>query len=255
MHLAFGFLVGLCFGSFANVLIYRLPRNISLISPRSFCTACNGNIQFYDLLPVVSWVLLKGRCRSCHANISSRYPLIELACAFLFMGMILTVPGFSAIFMCLLAFILLAVSFIDADTQEIPDSLLGFATVLGVTLVVLGHFFPIFFQSPGFISAGMGILIGGGCLLSIDRITIALHKKDGFGYGDVKLMAVCGIFLGWPLILVAFFFAFISGGIYATYLLLTRRARRGEYIAFGPFLCAGMIAAIWIGQDFISFIL
>jgi len=149
-------------------------------------------------------------------------------------------------------FILLTVSVIDWDTQEIPDSLLLAAAITGGIWVTAGHFSPLFPEAPGFIAAGLGILAGGLPLLLIDKLVIILFKKDGFGYGDVKLMAVCGLYLGVSIMFAAFFFAFIAGGIYATFLLITGRAKRGEYIAFGPFLCAGVIAAMWFGQGFIS---
>jgi len=160
----------------------------------------------------------------------------------------------SAIFLSLFAFILLTISVIDWDTQEIPDSLLLAALIIGMTWIVLGHFSPMFPHSPGFIEAILGILAGAAPLLAIDRFVMLLAKKDGFGYGDVKLMAVAGLYLGWSGVFAAFFFAFIVGGIYAVCLLVTGRAKRGEYIAFGPFLCGGILAALWFGQAIWSFL-
>ena len=252
LWIAFG--LGLCFGSFANVLIYRLPRKISIVTPSSACPACNSRIAPYDLLPVISWILLKGRCRRCRKSISPRYPLIEITCAMLFVGMAIFTSTFSAIFLSALAFILLTVSIIDWDTQEIPDSLLVTAAFVGLCWVIAGHFSPLFPNAPGFIDAGLGILAGGLPLYIVDKLVLIIYKKDGFGYGDVKLMAVAGMFLGWRLIFVAFFFAFIVGGAYAAFLLATGRANRGEYIAFGPFLSGGIIAALWFGQVFLGFI-
>ena len=253
--IAFAAVVGLCFGSFANVLAYRLPRKTSILSPRSACPACNCPIAPYDLLPVISWVLLKGRCRNCHADISLRYPLIEFTCALLFAGMVLFTPTLSAVFLSLFAFILLTVSLIDWDTQEIPDILLLVAALIGVGWVTAGYFSLLFPKAPGFISAGLGILAGGLPLFIVDRLVLVLFKKDGFGYGDVKLMAVGGLFIGVRLIFLAFFIAFLVGGVYAVFLLGTGRAGRGEYIAFGPFLCIGIVAAIWFGQAFWGFII
>jgi len=172
----------------------------------------------------------------------------------LFTGMVLFTPTLSAAFLSLLAFVLLTVSLIDWDTQEIPDILLAIAAVAGVGWIIAGHFSPHFPNAPDFISAGLGILAGGLPLLVVDRLVLTLFKKDGFGYGDVKLMAVGGLFLGWYFVLIAFFFAFIWGGIYASFLLATGRAKRGEYIAFGPFLSAGIIAALWFGEAFLNFI-
>ena len=242
--------VGLCFGSFANVLVYRLPRKISIVSPGSACPACNISIAPYDLLPLVSWLFLKGRCRGCKSPISLRYPLTELACALLFTGMMLFTQTPSAIFLSLFAFILLTIALVDQDTQEIPDGLLLAALLIGAVWVVLGNLSQAFPHAPGFIDAGLGILAGTVPLLAIDRLMLVLFKKDGFGYGDVKLMAVAGLFLGWSAVLAAFFFAFVTGGIFAAFLLITGRAGRGEYIAFGPFLAAGTIAALWFGQGF-----
>jgi len=179
--------------------------------------------------------------------------LTEIICALLFAGMVLLTPSFSAVFLSLFAFILLTVSIIDWDTQEIPDKLLIFTALIGISWVAAGHFSTVFPMAPGFIDAGLGILAGGLPLFIVDKLVLALFKKDGFGYGDVKLMAVCGLFLGWRLIFAAFFFAFITGGVFATVLLLTGRAKRGEYIAFGPFLCAGVLIAIWFGQVFLGF--
>ena len=246
--------LGLCFGSFANVLVYRLPRRISIITPRSACPACNYPIIPYDLLPLIGWILLKGRCRSCKHGISLRYPLTELACALLFVGMILFAQTLSVIFLSLFAFILLTVSLVDWDTQEIPDGLLFAALLLGMGWVIVGHFSQVFYQAPDFIDAGLGILAGAVPLLAVDKLMLALVKKDGFGYGDVKLMAVSGLFLGWSAVFAAFFFAFIAGGIFAAFMLITGRAKRGEYIAFGPFLSGGVIAALWFGPVFWSFI-
>jgi len=241
---------GLCFGSFANVLVYRIPNKIPISKPPSACRACNCRIAPYDLLPLISWVILKGRCRSCSTPIGLHYPLTELACALLFAGMILFTPSLSAVFLSLFAFILLTVSLIDWDTQEIPDGLLLFALLIGVGWVVVGNFSLLFPEVPGFISAILGILAGAVPLLIVDRIMLVFAKKDGFGYGDVKLMAISGLFLGWSGVFIAFFFAFVTGGVFAAFLLATGRAKRGEYIAFGPFLSGGVIAALWFGQIF-----
>jgi len=176
-----------------------------------------------------------------------------MTCGLLFAGMVLFTPTLSAMPLSLFAFALLVVALIDRDTREIPDSLLIFAVVMGLGWVVAGHFSNRFPLSPDFINAGLGILAGGLPLLIIDRLVLIFYKKDGFGYGDVKLMAVSGIFLGWQMIIVAFICAFLAGGIYAAFLLVTGKAKRGEYIAFGPFLCTGVIIALWFGQAFWSF--
>ena len=248
LRIIWAFVVGLCAGSFANVLIYRLPRKISFIKPRSVCTNCQKFIATYDLMPIVSWVILQGRCRHCKGRISLRYPLVELTCGMLFAGMVSLTPTLSAVFLSLFAFLLLVISVIDWDTQEIYDGLLVAAALIGIGWVIAGEISFLFPLAPGFIDAVLGILVGAAPLFILDRLTLAVYKKDGFGYGDVKLMAVSGLYLGWQYVIIAFFFAFITGGAYATILLITGRAKSGEYIAFGPFLCAGVITALWFGR-------
>ena len=242
--------LGLCAGSFANVVAYRLPRNISVVSPPSACRACKGPIAFYDLLPVVSWLALRGRCRSCGVAISPGYPIGEISCMIIFAGMMLFAPVLSAVVLSLYGFILLVITLVDWEYQVIPDGLLIIAGVIGAGWVVAGHFSPHITHAPGFYSAGLGILAGAAPLLVIDKLVQLFARKDGFGYGDVKLMAVAGLYLGASQVFAAFFFAFVTGGMYAAFLLVTGRARRGEYIAFGPFLCGGIIVALWAGNLF-----
>jgi len=205
------------------------------------------------LIPIFGWLLQKGHCRFCKKNISKRYPIVEILCGILFAGMTIFSPTLSAIPLVVFAFVLLTVSFIDFDTKEIHDELLIFGAGTGLIWVVCGHFRPELFPfAPSWYNAIFGMLAGILPLLAIDRMTILLAKKDGFGYGDVKLMAVVGLFLGWQLTLFSFFFAFVGGGAFATYLLATNRAKRGEYIAFGPFLCIGALISLWFGGAFLN---
>ena len=238
--IAFVFLFGICFGSFANVVIYRLPKKLSIAKPPSACPSCGNQLSAMDLLPVLSWLLLRGRCRVCNKKISLRYPLVELLCGLLFASMVIYSPTLSAVPLIVFAFILLVISFIDADTQEIPDGLVIIGAVAGVVWVACG----------GIVwwNALLGVVAGAAPLLIIDRICLAVLKKDGFGYGDVKLMAMVGLFLGWKLILMAFLFAFISGAAFAVYLMATGKAKRGAYMAFGPFLCIGTLLSFWFGE-------
>lgn len=241
----YAFLIGAVFGSFANVVIYRLPLEKSVIKPPSACVSCGNRLGFRDLIPIISWVVQKGRCRFCNSGVSGRYPFVEFLGGILFVLMLLyTHYNSLALFLlfplCIFATTLLIISFIDWDTQEIPDGLVIIGVVAGLIWVAFG--------SMGWLNALFGVLAGGLPLFILDKLVILLIKKDGFGYGDVKLMAMAGLFLGWQLTFVAFFFAFISGGIYATYLLATGKAERGEYMAFGPFLCVGVLVAFWAGE-------
>lgn len=244
-------LFGLCFGSFANVLIGRLPKGGSVVSPPSHCDACGRRLEARDLIPVLSWLLLRGRCRFCKERISPRVPAVELGCAILFVCVTAhTGPDISAVPLCALAFTLLCVSCIDADTCEIPDGLIIFGSSVGIVWVIISIFMDT--GAPAWHDALLGAFCGAAPLFLIDRLSLLLLKKDGFGYGDVKLMAMAGLFLGWKLAFVSLFFAVVAGGAYAAFLLISRRAERGAYLAFGPFLSAGVIAALWFGQRFLE---
>ncbi|MCL2355617.1 MAG: prepilin peptidase [Defluviitaleaceae bacterium] len=245
--IAVAFLLGLCFGSFANVVIYRVPAGKSIVKPPSACRHCGNRLKFFELFPVVSWLFLCGKCRTCKKKISLRYPLVELLCALLFAGMAWFSPTLSLVPLLVFVFVLLVISFIDADTMEIPDGLVVAGAIAGIIFVFGGHF-GIFPGAVSWLDALLGAVAGAAPLLIIDRIVILLLEKDGFGFGDVKLMAMVGLFIGWQLMLLAFSVAFISAAPFAIYLMAT--GKRGGYIAFGPFLCAGSLAALWFGNYF-----
>lgn len=244
----FAGVIGLFFGSFANVMIHRVPQKLSVIKPPSACPACGKRLGVLELVPVFSWLCLRGKCHECKKKISIRYPLVELLCGLLFAAMACFSPTLSVVPLAVLAFVLLTIAFIDADTQEIPDGLVIICAIAGLAWVVGSHFFPeIVPGAPVWQNAFFGVLAGAAPLLIIDRLTILLVKKDGFGYGDVKLMAAVGLFLGWRLVLIAFFFAFMIGTVFAVYLIASGKAKRGTYMAFGPFLCTGTVLSLWFG--------
>ena len=247
------FLLGTVFGSFANVLAYRLPLGKSIVSPTSCCPACDKRIKPHNLVPVVSFFVLRGKCRHCMAKISKKYPIVELFCGLLFAATAFLYPFPAAVAFVALAFALLVVSLVDMQVQEIPDSML--------VLVVAAAIFWIIADPDSItpLDALIGAMAGAIPLFLLDRITLVLLNKDGFGYGDVKLMGAVGLFLGWQGVLVTYFIAFITGAIAAVYMLGAKKAERGGYIAFGPFICLGTMAAAWshayFGEHIVSFIL
>jgi len=244
---------GLCFGSFANVIIYRVPKNLSVVKPSSACPFCGKKLTLFELIPVLSQLFLRGKCRECKAKISWRYASVEILCGLLFAAMAYFSPTFSVIPLGIFVFILLVISFIDADTMEIPDGLVLTGAVSGIAYVACGYFFREQFPfAPEWQDALIGVVAGAAPLFILDRITLLLIKKDGFGYGDVKLMAMVGLFIGWRLMLPAYIFAFVTGAIFAVYLIATGKAKRGAYMPFGPFLCAGTLLALWFGDNLIN---
>jgi leader peptidase (prepilin peptidase)/N-methyltransferase len=241
----FTFVFGLCIGSFLNVCIYRLPVSRSISHPRSSCTSCNEPIPFYDNIPVVSYLLLRGRCRFCREPISLRYPVIELL-AGLFALITFFRYGFSPEAFIYYAYIatLLVITFIDLDHQIIPDV---------ITLPGIPVFFVASFALPEtrFLDALMGVLVGGGSLFMVAWIYSLITKKEGMGGGDIKLLAMIGAVIGWQGVLFTIFVSSAVGTL--TGMLIMLKSRRGMKlrIPFGPFLAIGGIAYIFFGPQLI----
>lgn len=237
-------LFGACIGSFLNVVIYRLPNGNFLSEARSYCPDCKERLKWYDLLPIVSYAMLRGRCRYCKKRISLRYPLVETAGALL---AVLCYMRFGFTIGTVLSFgvsaILLAIALIDLDTMEIPDSLL---------LALLAFAACALFGWPAISLAERTI---GFFVISVPLLLITLVIPGAFGGGDIKLMAVCGFLLGWKNTLLAFFVALLIGGGYAVYLLVSGKSKRGAHIAFGPYLCIGVAVALFWGTEIVRFYL
>jgi leader peptidase (prepilin peptidase) / N-methyltransferase len=250
------FLFGLIFGSFLNVCIYRLPRGLSVVSPRSACPECNAPIAAFDNIPVLSWLILGGRCRHCRVRITPRYAVVELLCGLLFLLCYLqaglaveTVKGW------VFCFLLLGLTFTDAETHLLPDAM----TLPGLSLALIFSFFslvpgpayqliPLHFQgSPtllqldfqlglrSFANSLLGAAIGSGSLYAIAWIYLKLRKVEGLGFGDVKLMAMAGAFLGPVLTLFVLCTASLLGGAYGIFvLMIVFRKRLARYrVQFG----------------------
>jgi leader peptidase (prepilin peptidase)/N-methyltransferase len=233
------FLFGLLFGSFFNVCIYRIPRQESIVFPPSHCPACGAHIKPWDNIPVLSFMLLRGKCRTCQAHISWRYPLVELLTAALFVAC-LYLYGFEPLTVVYLVFgsALIVISFIDLDHQIIPDliSLPGLAVG-----VASSYFLPI-----AWYESLIGALVGGGVILIIGYAGSIIFKKEAMGGGDVKLMAMIGAFLGWKLALLTIFFASLVGAVVG---LIAKIFTKKEYIPFGPFLSLGALLSLVFGYQ------
>ena len=247
------FFLGAVFGSFANVLIYRMPKKIPFAKERSACTSCGHTLGFVDLVPILSYVILRGKCRHCGAGFSAMYPLVEALVALLFLSVYLRFGFCDSVFVAFFSFVLVVVAIVDFYTQEIYDSLVALLFGCGFLWVVLGHFFPdVFLSAPNWHSSLIGFFVGGLPLLIINRLCVLFLKKEGFGFGDVKLMFAVGIFLGWQLVILVFFIAFVSGGFVSGIGLLAGRVRRWDYIAFGPFLAFGTMMALFFGTHILG---
>ncbi len=238
------FLAGGGIFSFLNVVAYRMPRKISFVTGRSHCASCGATLRWYEMVPVFNWFYLRGTCRSCGARISFRHPAVEALGGVLAL-LCLRHFGWSAEAFAAYAFLALLtlVALIDADTMEIPNGL-----VIGVLIVAVAAW------GCGFAPSWRERLIGLLCV-SVPMLLITLVIPGAFGGGDIKLVAASGAFLGWKMNLVAAFLAVVAGGLYGIYLLATRRKGRKEHFAFGPFLCAGMAAALFWGAPLLEWYL
>ena len=240
------FLLGLCIGSFMNVVIYRLPASESIVRPASRCPKCRTPIRFYDNIPVFSWLFLRGKCRYCGVRIPIRYPLIELmggvTALAIYLRFGITAEG---LIYFLFVITLLVVTFIDIDHRIIPDRI----TLPGI---------PVFFMAslaipvPTVTDAILGVLAGGGSLLLIAWGYSLVTGREGMGGGDIKLLAMIGALLGWQGVIFTIFISSAVGTL--TGILGMIRSRKGMKLAipFGPFLSIGAIFYIFYGPALID---
>lgn len=237
---------GLIIGSFLNVVIHRLPREESLVTPRSRCPACQTPIAAWDNIPVVSFLLLGGRCRACREPISWRYPLVEGLTGFLFA---LTVNKFGVTLQALFALVLVSslvvVSFIDLDHQIIPNAI----TLPGIPLGLLGGLVA---GQPPILDRLIGALTGAGFLYLVLLYGGAMYGQDAMGEGDLNLLALVGAFLGWRAVVVTLLVGCLSGSLVGLTLIVLKRLGRREHIPFGPFLVLGAMVSLFWGDALVA---
>lgn len=233
------FIFGITIGSFLNVCIYRIPLHQSIVTVSSHCMTCGRKLKWYDMIPVFSWLLLGGKCRSCKSKISLQYPVIESLNGILYV-VICLVNGmnlFSLIY-CLMTSALLTLSLIDWRTYEIPPGINAFLFILGVAAAVLDR------------GNLLSHLAGMVCVSGFLGILYLISRGRAIGGGDIKLMFACGLILGWKQIILAFLLGCIIGSV--IHLIRIRVQGEGHVLAMGPYLSAGIfLAALW-GNAWIS---
>lgn len=241
--------LGAAIGSFINVLIYRLPEEQSIVSPASRCPRCGKAIRFYDNIPVISYILLRGRCRDCGERIAFRYPLVEAITA-VFSLLLFWKYGVTFQWLVSFAFIcaLIVITFIDLDHQIIPDVI----SLPGIPIFLLA---AVFVMKLRFLDAFLGFLIGGGCLYVIAFVYELLTKREGMGGGDIKLLAMIGAFLGWQSLLFVLLFSSLLGAVVGIAVMLAKGQDMKYAVPFGPFLSAAAVAYIFIGDAVMRLIL
>jgi leader peptidase (prepilin peptidase)/N-methyltransferase len=250
------FVLGLIIGSFVNVLIYRIPEGKSIVYPPSACTSCGARLTAADLIPVLSYVFLRGKCRHCGERISPRYPLIELLTAVIFV-ILFWKYGFSVPFFAYayLMMILTAVFFIDTEHRIIPNGLVLAGIAGGAIFFVYNCFNPMpgIFGDSKWWTPLAGLLPGSGFLLLIAILGSLIYRtEDAMGMGDVKLMAPIGLFLGWKLCIAALAVSILLGGLISMLLMLFGIKKRKDTVAFGPFIVTGAFVTIMWGWQLVQ---
>jgi leader peptidase (prepilin peptidase)/N-methyltransferase len=238
-------LFGAMIGSFLNVFICRLPKEESIITPGSHCPQCSKPIRWYDNIPLVSFLLLRGKCRNCHRSISVQYPLVEGITALLSLLLFIRF-GPSLNYVIYFAFVaaLVVITVIDLHHQIIPDmiSLPGIGVGLLASWILPG---------TSVVNALLGLLLGGGSLFLVATVYEWLFKREGMGGGDVKLLAMIGAFLGWKAVILTILLSSLIGSIVGIAVILWKGRDFKYAIPFGPFLSLGAVIALFYGENLI----
>ncbi len=241
-------LLGLCVGSFLNVVIYRLPRNLSLAFPGSHCTVCDYQLKWYDNIPVLSWILLRGKCRKCGEPISPRYMVVELLNMLLWLLSVLFFWQGSPVYAVVSAITcsaMLCIFFIDLEHMLIYNRFILIVAAAG--LVAMFH--------DGYTKPAdhiIGAMVGGGVFLLLYFGAIWLLKREAMGFADVKLTAAIGLLLGWQRLLFAVLVASVVGSIVLVLLNRIRNQERTTEYPFGPFLTGGALVSLFVGAPLIT---
>lgn len=233
------FIYGIVIGSFVNVLIYRLPKHEDFVKIRSHCMNCGYQLRWFDLIPIVSWVIYGGKCRKCGQKISAQYPLIEALNGILYV-LVGLVYGISidTVLLCLASSILVAISVIDFRTMIIPPGLNIAIGVIGIIRMI--------FDLKNFTTYLVGFAAVSGFLL----ILYMISKGRWIGGGDIKLMAATGLLIGWKLNILAFFLGCIYGSV--IHIIRMKISGKGHVLALGPYLAAGVMTAVLVGKEIID---
>ncbi len=252
------FIFGAMIGSFLNVCIVRLPKKESLVLPSSHCPDCKTPIPFYDNIPLLSYLFLRGHCRFCGVVISPRYFVVELLMAVLAVVLFQRF-GLGLVFFVDFLFVgaLIVITFIDLDVRIVPDVISLPGIILGLLFSVVnwqiltGHLSVL----PSPISSLLGVVIGGGSLLLVAWVYQLLTGREGMGGGDIKLLAMIGAFLGWPSVPLTLFSASLTGSVVGLLLMLKKGVDRQYALPFAPFLCLGALFDLFFGDQLVAFYL
>jgi leader peptidase (prepilin peptidase)/N-methyltransferase len=234
-------LLGMMLGSFMNVCIYRLPRGLSPVRPRSSCPSCGHILSWYENVPVVSYLVLRGRCRACRAWISPMYPIVEFITGAVFLaGYVWYGPTPLLIVRLVFAWAMIALFVIDLQHKILPNVI----TLPGIAVGVLANALA----GPGWVASLIGAAVGAGILFAIAEVYYRVRHEEGLGMGDVKMLGMIGAFLGWKLVLVTLVLSSFLGSIVGIGVLIAKKESLKYALPFGTFLAAGALVAA-VGGD------
>ncbi|MGE5244167.1 MAG: prepilin peptidase [Betaproteobacteria bacterium] len=239
---------GAVIGSFLNVCIYRLPRGLSVVWPASACATCRRELSWYENVPIVSWLALRGRCRTCRKPISVSYPIVEAITAAMFAaGWWFYGPGPLLVSRLVFGCALIVLFAIDLEHHLLPN-------VITVPGILVGFVFSLWTE-PGWLASLIGIGLGAGILLAVSEAYYRLRHEEGLGMGDVKMLAMIGAFVGWKLTLLTLMMASFAGSVIGVALLVTRRGGLKYALPFGTFLALGAATAATVGPGLLAWYL
>lgn len=241
---------GLIVGSFLNVCIYRIPKKLSIVLPRSFCPKCKTTIKAWENIPIISYIILGGKCSNCKESISVRYPLVEVLTAVMFLlvwhNLWFDLSLYRMLLNLFFVSILIIITFIDLDYLLIHDK-------ITYPVIIIGLILQSIFSSLS--QAIIGFFIGGGIIYLFILLGKLFYGQDGMGGGDVKLGALIGVYLGWKMTFLSIFLACVVGSIISGILIMLKKKKRSDYIAFGPFMALGAVVALFFGRRILDWYL
>ncbi len=243
-------LVGAVIGSFLNVCIYRLPLRQSIVWPASACESCRRELAWFENIPIVSWIALGAKCRTCRAPLSMRHPIVEALTAMMFGAAAWHYGTPSLLLLSRLVFgcALIVLFAIDLEHHLLPN-------VVTLPGIIVGFAFSVFTNEPGWVASLVGIAIGGGILWLIAEVYYRLRHEEGLGMGDVKMLAMIGAFVGWQLTIVTLMMASVAGSVVGLLLIASRKGDMKHALPFGTFLALGAALAVTVGPDLLRWYL
>lgn len=249
----FVFLIGICIGSFLNVLIYRIPKGENVTTTNSHCMSCNHRLYAKDLVPLFSWIFLGGKCRYCKTKISAQYPIVEAINGIMYVLIFWFVcgakPSLALVGYCIAFSALMVATVIDWRTMEIPDSM-WIAVLVGGILTYLSEVIAEGFHLHCLVERGIGFFAASGILF-----LLAVVSKGGMGGGDIKLMAACGFMLGWKVVLLALIMGGFIGTFYLIFLAIKNKGKVPRKVPFAPHLSLAVVICMFVGSGIIEWYL